>query len=373
VSTKRRRKWLGVLMAFFLNGSAHFVTGCRTAGVTWYLSIHGIQFLSVILIAVPGTATLILGVSGILFWLAAWIVMLVGSHRPIPSLGVKGWIGFLFALLLIRAGEQIVLHTFVQSFKVSGGAMQPTINGIRVESWSEGDGRRPSLMDRALRGAKFIEVRARNSGTFVRYGRRTGCSLHVDSYRIGPEHYEMPRSAVPRVSRDEVVSEGDLLWSGIRRPGDHLFAEKISYRFREPKRGDVVVFSTDSIQHVQVRAGDFYVKRVAGLPGDRVSIHPPDLLINGEKLKVPKIFDRIASGQDGYNGFVPATGRSSGAFLSDTNDIVKLGEDEYLVLGDNTHYSLDGRYFGPISRSSIVGRITRIYWPFDRIKALDGK
>ncbi len=45
---------------------------------------------------------------------------------------------------------------------------------------------------------------------------------------------------------------------------------------------------------------------------------------------------------------------------------VELGDDEYLVLGDNTPSSLDGRYFGPIQKSSIVGKVVRVYWPFHR-------
>ena len=60
---------------------------------------------------------------------------------------------------------------------------------------------------------------------------------------------------------------------------------------------------------------------------------------------------------------------SGKTYLSNEADELKLGEDEYLVLGDNSRRSLDGRYFGPIPRESIIGKVIKIYWPFDRFGA----
>jgi signal peptidase I len=357
---------MGVLMALFLDGSAHFVTGRRTTGVTWHLSLLVLLVLGVLLIAIPGTAPLFVGASLLLISAAAWIVMLVTSYRPIPPLGIKGWLAFLALLVLIEIGEDVVVFNFFQFSSTFSGAMQPTINGVQVEPWSNGEDRaRPSFADLVLRGEKHHEIHARNSGTL------SGSTRKRNEYRVGWEYFELPHFARPFVSTGSTVREGDLLWAGVSRAGDHLLLDKVTYRISKPKRGDIVVFRTDSLRHRQIRPGDFYVKRIAGLPGERVGIQPPDLLINGEPVRHPPIFRVIASAQDGYRGFVTADPQARDAYLSSTNDVVDLGKGEYFVLGDNTHHSMDSRYHGPIKRSAIVGKVTRVYWPFDRIKALD--
>jgi signal peptidase I len=82
--------------------------------------------------------------------------------------------------------------------------------------------------------------------------------------------------------------------------GDHIFVDKLSYRFRSPRRGDVVVFRTDDIAGLpEASRGEYYVKRIVGLPGERVSIHPPFVYINGKKLTEPPIFQAISSRQSG--------------------------------------------------------------------------
>jgi signal peptidase I len=154
-------------------------------------------------------------------------------------------------------------------------------------------------------------------------------------------------------------------------PGDFVLVERLSYRFGEPARGDVVVFSTDAISHSDVRPNSFYIKRVAGLPGERIQIEPPNLLVNGDNVDTPPIMKNISSKTDGYEGFLLAHGNTRmKPVLTEPNDAVVLGEDEYFLLGDNTEHSLDSRYFGPVSGKSIIGRVTRIYYPFKRINEL---
>jgi signal peptidase I len=93
------------------------------------------------------------------------------------------------------------------------------------------------------------------------------------------------------------------------------------------------------------------------IPGDTVSIRPPFVRINGRDLADPPFFQAMASGADGFSGYLNA-----GILPSMTNEIV-LGPDEYFVLGDNSSASLDSRHFGPIRRDSIIGRVNWIYWP----------
>jgi signal peptidase I len=143
--------------------------------------------------------------------------------------------------------------------------------------------------------------------------------------------------------------------------------EKISYLFRGPRRGEIVVFETEGLSDGD--RGPYWVFRVVGLPGERVRIDPPDLLIDGHKVTEPPILARIAAREDGYEGFH----RIENAPRRGCEMEVLLGEDEYFVLGDNTSDAYDSRYWGPVPRAKIVGRVTRIYWPLDRVNTLEGK
>jgi len=142
--------------------------------------------------------------------------------------------------------------------------------------------------------------------------------------------------------------------------GDSIMVDRLSYRFREPRRGELVVFKTKGLQSLNIPQDEFYVKRLAGLPGERVSIHPPFLYINGHKVTTPEVFNKIASGFGGHSGYL------LGLLLKTETDEITLGSDEYFVLGDNTDNSLDGRYFGPIRRNSIIGKVAWIYAPLER-------
>jgi signal peptidase I len=152
--------------------------------------------------------------------------------------------------------------------------------------------------------------------------------------------------------------------------GDHIFVNKLIYRHSEPQRGDVIVFRTKGIKSVQ--QDTCYVKRLAGLPGETVGIDPPYLLVNDKKVTEPAIFSKIAGETDGFSGFCPATPTPAfPAPLASVSARITLGPDEYLVLGDNTRNSLDGRYFGPIKRSAIIGKAFYIYAPADRKRRLE--
>jgi signal peptidase I len=147
---------------------------------------------------------------------------------------------------------------------------------------------------------------------------------------------------------------------GMEKTGDHFIESKMAYWFQEPKRGDIVVFSTTGIQYPSISPGELFVKRIVGVPGDTVSIHAPNVLINGKILDDPPIFKKISGAENGYSGYTNA------AWLATDDDKTVLGKDEYLVFGDNSQNSLDGRYYGAIKRSNIKGKVILIYWPFER-------
>ena len=123
--------------------------------------------------------------------------------------------------------------------------------------------------------------------------------------------------------------------------GDNLIVDKITYRFAEPKRFDIIVFP------FQYADETYYIKRVIGLPGETVRIDDEgSIYINGEVL------------EETY-------GREVMEWPGRAYEEITLASDEYFVLGDNRNHSSDSREFGAVNKDIIVGRaIFRIY-PFN--------
>jgi signal peptidase I len=119
--------------------------------------------------------------------------------------------------------------------------------------------------------------------------------------------------------------------------GEMILVDRVTYRFSEPKRGDVVVF------HYPRAPQEDYIKRVIGLPGETVAISTGDVYINGNPISEPYI-----------DGQRTTTYR---------NSEITLGADEYFVMGDNRGYSSDSRAWGPLPRRYIIGRALVCYWP----------
>lgn len=116
--------------------------------------------------------------------------------------------------------------------------------------------------------------------------------------------------------------------------GQYLIVSKISYLFGEPQRGDIVVFVSPN------NGKEDYIKRIIGLPGERVEIRDGAVWINGYRLEEPYL-----------SSATPYTG------------VWVLGPDEYFVLGDNRPNSSDSHTWGPLPRKNIIGKAWLCYWP----------
>lgn len=136
------------------------------------------------------------------------------------------------------------------------------------------------------------------------------------------------------------VVDGDSMNDTLQN-GDQLFVDKVSYRFSEPKRFDIIVFE------LKDAPGTHYIKRIIGLPGETVQIIDGYVYINGELLEEHYGKDEVID--EARRAAEPIT----------------LGEDEYFVLGDNRNNSTDGRSLsvGNVNRSQIVGRAFIRIWP----------
>lgn len=257
---------------------------------------------------------------------------------------------------------------FIQPFKIPTASMQPTLYGITVQPQANRqllDYFPMNLLRAALFGERYVEVRAKAAGEVrIREDREN------DSYvlEIGGYAHAIRRGMKFYVELGERVQRNQRLASGCLRIGDHIFVDKVRYNFVRPKRGDIIVFSTDGINFPDIRANSFYIKRLAALPGDRVRLVPPYLMINGEPLVEPWPFQRILrDAEHGYHGYAPVNPHYGPiSWLSDPSRERVLAENEFLPLGDNSAHSLDGRYFGPIKARNLVGPAFMVYWPFSK-------
>lgn len=121
--------------------------------------------------------------------------------------------------------------------------------------------------------------------------------------------------------------------------GDYLLVDELTYRFREPVRGEVVVFRYPGDER------SFYIKRVIGLPGERVTIMNGTVRVrkSGEEIVLPE----------------PYAARS----VTSGDIDVTLGDTEYYVLGDNRGFSFDSRSWGPLAEDRMVGVVRMRLWP----------
>ena len=148
--------------------------------------------------------------------------------------------------------------------------------------------------------------------------------------------------------------------------GNYLIVDEISYRFEEPKRGEVIVFKTPpkgiELQKLPVTKTVYYIKRIIGLPGETVEINGDEVKIynkenpEGKILTEPYIY---------IDKLIPS-------LFSDIKLKITLKDNEYFVMGDNRHNSSDSRLWGTLPRENIVGRTYLRLFPFNETTVLPG-
>jgi signal peptidase I len=130
--------------------------------------------------------------------------------------------------------------------------------------------------------------------------------------------------------------------------GDYLFVDELSFRLRDPQRGEVVVFKSPT------NASDRYIKRIIGLPGETVEIFEGKIVITN-KENTQWILDEST-----YLDGTTTPGMTK----------ISLKENEYFVLGDNRKFSSDSRVWGVLPRENIVGRVFLRAFPIQGINII---
>jgi len=128
--------------------------------------------------------------------------------------------------------------------------------------------------------------------------------------------------------------------------GEYLMANKLVYRFKEPQRGDVIIFKYSDTQD--------FIKRIIGLPGDKVMLKDGHIYIN----------DKLVDESSYLSNSIYTNG---GEFLHE-GETITVPEGQYFVCGDNRPHSSDSRTFGPIPIENIKGKAWLVYFPFSQFR-----
>ena len=138
--------------------------------------------------------------------------------------------------------------------------------------------------------------------------------------------------------------------------GEYILTDKISYRFGEPKRGDVVVFKAPSNPDVD------FIKRIVALPGEKLKIDNNRVVIFNDEH--PKGFTL----SEPFEVMEPIAG---GSHIKEGKTL-EVPAGNYFVFGDNRSHSFDSREWGPLPKKSIVGKAWLRYWPLSKISIIKG-
>ncbi len=272
---------------------------------------------------------------------------------------------------------------FIQPFKIPTGSMEPTLNGITGHPIAVGKPL-PGVIGKTWR--YFLQGRTYIDAVSAVDDRVTG--LHPEKH-AGLFNYtrilcESGRSYLvyspPETLRNPLEHDGfgvrlngdryragEPIARGYVDTGDQVFVDKFTYHFRQPRRSDVFVFNTAGISGISMNdpnvQSQFYIKRLAGTPGDKLQIRQPYLFINDELAKEPG-FQHVMTQKEGYHGYANLSRARMFVYLTTPADDYTVPAASYFALGDNSFNSSDSRAWGQVPAENVVGRGLFVYYPF---------
>jgi len=300
------------------------------------------------------------------------------SFPPQPNASWRENVEVFLVAIVVALG---VRTYFLQPFTIPTGSMQPTLNGIIGYPTLDAPPN-PFIraVDFALHGRKYLNTIATVDDEVVEVrdhsiplmpwtdviGRRSSYRIFAPADTLA--QYFGVHAADFRYGAATQLTAGKPVVRGYFETGDHVFVDKFTYNFSAPKRSDVFVFTTANIAGIEdrlrmqhIEGSQYYIKRLAGTPGDTLRIESPQLFVNGKLAEEPG-FQRVMSQQNGYRGYGQGDYRMK--LLSDPESPFTLPPGNYLALGDNSYNSEDSRYWGTVPQENIMGRALFVYWPF---------
>jgi len=327
--------------------------------------------------------------------------------KPFPHAGIRENV----EVLLVALAVAMAIRTFfVQPFKIPTGSMQPTLYGVTSTNLiANKDIQIPAGWERVkewFHGNNYVHVVAQTDGTvdkispmrkFLIFNIKQ--SLWINGVEhimwFPPDYGESPNdfNGNPidplvyraRLQASHVYHKGDDVVKLQVNAGDHLFVDRMTYNFRKPTRGEIIVFETKGITNLdsygvnRMPQDEFYIKRLVALPGERVQIgNDRHLKINGERLDASTPHFENVYGFDPdkpphesqFSGHVNgAVAQEYGLYpglaplFPDDATIYTNPPDSYMVMGDNTCNSSDSRTWGSFPTKNVIGKSFFVYWP----------
>jgi signal peptidase I len=276
---------------------------------------------------------------------------------------------------------------FLQLTKIPTGSMQPTLYGIVSENLRDSsDVKVPGRISRFLgywiHGISYYQITAKADGSIEKVEAPQLIFPFVKRQRIkAGGHWYTVWFPPERLAERAGLGVGQELRKGediIRLKvvsGDHLLMDRLTYNFRRPRRGEIIVFKTKGIS--ELPQGQLYIKRLVALGGERVRIgNDQHLVINGQRLDAatPR-FENVYTfnptrPEHNYFGHVNqhvASRMVIGSiahFFKTESDEYFVKPHHYLAMGDNTMNSYDSRQWGAFSDRNVIGKCWFVYWPF---------
>jgi signal peptidase I len=316
--------------------------------------------------------------------------------KPYPNAAWRENVEVLLVALAVAMG---IRTFFLQPFKIPTGSMQPTLFGVtsqpdyshlpRIEALPE----IPTGWQRVrewFEGVSYLHLVADQDGTLDQVNppvRLAIFNLWQTVVFAGKTHifWFPPDYGQPTLQHRAGLRPGQTFRKGediikLRvAAGDHLFVDRLTYNFRPPERGEIIVFATQGI--LQLPQDQFYIKRLVALGAEKVRIGDDrHLVINGTRLdaSVPHFekvygFDPKQPPRDSqYSGHVndtvvheyyPSFPGSLSPLFPDASSEFILEPRHYMVMGDNTMNSADSRSWGEFPADNVIGKGFFVYWP----------
>jgi signal peptidase I len=324
--------------------------------------------------------------------------------RPYPHAAWRENVEVLLVALAVAMG---IRTFFLQPFKIPTGSMQPTLYGVTSKNLiADKDFQIPTGWARVkdwFHGISYIHIVAQSDGTidglspmrgFLIFNIKQAISIGGVEHTIWfpPDMGEAPPGMDPLayragLTRDRVYHRGEDVVKLEVRAGDHLFVDRLTYNFRKPQRGEIIVFETEGISaemrdRYRIPSNEFYIKRLVGLPGERVQIGDDrHLIIDGRHLdaSTPHFenvygFDPKSPPHDSeYSGHVNGTvsqkynlGLGIPPLFPDQQTVYVVPKNYCMPMGDNTCNSSDSRFWGAIPEDYVIGKSFFVYWPLTK-------
>ncbi len=309
-------------------------------------------------------------------------------HAQVSALPLPEKRGAMFAfldlILVVGAVAFGLRGLYFQPFRIPTSSMQPTLYGIHYMSRANASNKFldkiPSPLNKILFGMCDATAVIQERAEYIPGTERKipGMIFDHTEFRLGRSTVTLPGSpeqvmAYTRMYPGKIISADEKISDGFVSLGDHLFVERFSLYLSPPKRGDVMVFTTENLKYNDIplilTGGYYYIKRLAALPGDTVKIVNNQLYIKpaGDNAfrpvqEIEPRFKKIYSMKGGYHGHLSNMGSMGFAF----GEEYTIPEEHYLMLGDNSSFSMDSRYFGPVHRKQMIGRAWLTFYPLSR-------